>query len=232
MTPWGLTAALLLAPIGPACAQTAEGADDAFTLSANAALVSDYRFRGISLSNRDPAIQGGIDLNHESGFSIGTWASSLASNGGANMELDLYGGYAGSAGGIDYSVTALGYFYPGTSGLTYFELAGSVGTTLGPATVGLDAAWVPDQANFGGENFSLSGRAEVAVSGTPVKLFGHVGYEDGDVYRRKWDWEAGLSYTRGPLTASLSYVDSNYSGPNEAGRLAGAGVVASLSASF
>ena len=47
------------------------------TVSANVALTSDYRFRGVSLSNGDPAIQGGIDVGHDSGFYVGTWASSI-----------------------------------------------------------------------------------------------------------------------------------------------------------
>ena len=57
------------------------------------------------------------------------------------------------------------------------------------------------------------------------------GWEQG-FYDSKWDWEAGLSYTRGVLTASLTYVDSNHGGPVEAGRLGRAGVVAALLASF
>ncbi|MEJ2457546.1 MAG: TorF family putative porin [Novosphingobium sp.] len=204
----------------------------AFSITANATLASDYRFRGISLSDKDPAIQGGFDINHDSGLFAGTWASSIATNGGADMELDLYGGYGGSAAGIDYSMTALVYVYPGTSGLNYFEVLTSLSTSAGPATFGVDAGWVPSQNNFGGDNLYLAGKAEMPLGDTNATLFGHLGYENGDVYDNKLDWEAGISYAAGPLTASLSYVDTNYSGAKEAGRLARAGVVASITANF
>ncbi|MCT2401525.1 TorF family putative porin [Novosphingobium mangrovi (ex Huang et al. 2023)] len=235
---WTERAAALLAialavPSVPAMARE-DGAseDSAFELSANVGLVSDYRFRGISLSGRDPAIQGGFDLSHDSGLFVGTWASSIADYSGSNVELDIYGGYAGSFEGVDYSITALGYFYPGGSGVDYFEVLGTASTSFGPATVGLDAAWVPSQDNYGGNNFYMAAKTEIPVGETPVSLFGHLGYENGDSYDNKWDWEAGISYVAGPLTASVSYVDTNYSGANESGRLARAGVVATLVASF
>lgn len=203
-----------------------------FELSANVALTSDYRFRGISLSDRDPAIQGGADISHESGFFVGTWASSIADTAGANVEIDLYGGYAGVAGPIDYTATILYYAYPGGSGVDYWELSGAIGTSAGPASLGMEIAWVPRQDNFGGDNLYIAGRVAIPLGTSGANLFGHVGHEDGDVYDSKWDWEAGLAYEFGPLTASVSYVDSNYGGTSEAGRLARSGVIATLSASF
>ncbi|MCJ2177480.1 TorF family putative porin [Novosphingobium album (ex Hu et al. 2023)] len=217
----------------PAMAQDADhDQQSAFTVSANVSLTSDYRFRGISSSNKDPAVQGGIDVSHESGLFVGTWASSIATYGGSNMELDVYGGYSGSAGAVDYTLTALVYLYPGGSGVNYAEFSGSFTTAAGPATVGVDLAWVPSQDNFGGDNFYIAGKGEVPLGGTKASLFGHFGYENGDAYFNKLDWEAGISYSAGPLTASLSYVDSDYSGINQAGRLATAGLVASVTATF
>ena len=217
----------------PLMAQDAgEEPQSAFTVSANVSLTSDYRFRGISASNKNPAIQGGIDVSHESGLFAGTWASSIATYGGSNMELDVYGGYSGTAGPIDYTVTALAYLYPGGSGVNYAEFMGSFTTAAGPATVGLDLAWVPSQSNFGGDNFYIAGTGQLPLGDSNASLFGHFGYENGDAYDNKLDWEAGISYEMGPLTASLSYVDSNYSGINQAGRLATAGAVATVTATF
>ena len=203
----------------------------AFEISANVAVVSDYRFRGISLSDRDPAVQGGIDISHESGLFVGTWASSIADYGGSNVELDIYGGYAGSAGGLDYTVTALAYVYPGGDGVDYYEFSAAVDKSLGPATVGIMAAYVPDQTNFPGDNLYLQGSAGYAISGTPISFNLRAGRE-ANAFSKKWDWEAGVAYSRGPITASLAYVDSDFGGPFEAGRLGQAGVVASLAASF
>ena len=235
-----LAAAALFLLSGPAWASDEPPAETAaLELSANVALASDYRFRGISLSNRNPAIQGGVDLSHESGFFVGTWASSIADTAGAHVEVDLYGGYAGAAGPVQYTATVLYYAYPGGKGVDYWELSGALDADLGPAALGVDIAWVPRQDNFGGDNFYLAGRATVPLGIEGASLFGHLGRENGDVYRGKWDWEAGLAYefsppiaSAPPLTASVSYVDSNYGGAAEAGRLARAGVVATLSASF
>ena len=72
--------------------------------SANVTLTSDYVFRGVSQTDEDPAIQGGFDLSHDSGFYIGAWASNVdfneedstdpAADDAADMELDLKVGYA------------------------------------------------------------------------------------------------------------------------------------------
>lgn len=220
-----------------AWAQSQDVADDesteasAFEVSANVAVVSDYRFRGLSLSDRDPAVQGGIDVSHESGLFVGTWASTIADYGGSNVELDIYGGYAGSAGGLDYTITALAYVYPGGDGVDYYEFSGAVDKSLGTATVGVMVAYVPDQTNFPGDNLYIQGSAGYAIPDSPISFNLRAGRE-ANAFTKKWDWEAGVAYSRGPLTASLAYVDSDFGGPLEAGRLGQAGVVASLAASF
>ncbi len=87
------TAGLSLAT--PAMAQSED--DSGFTTSANVALTTDYRFRGVSLSGGEPAIQGGFDVGHESGFYVGTWASSI--KGGpsyGDLEFDVYAGWGGN----------------------------------------------------------------------------------------------------------------------------------------
>ena len=67
-------------------------------------VVTDYRYRGISQSRLKPALQGGVDFAHKSGFYLGTWASTIKwikdAGGDAPVELDLYGGYKGTAGAV------------------------------------------------------------------------------------------------------------------------------------
>lgn len=229
-------AALALVPaMGGATAARAQGAPtdapDAIEISANIGVVSDYRFRGISLSGRDPAVQGGIDVTTASGFFVGTWASNVSNTGGSHMELDLYGGYAGSAGGLDYSAKVLGYVYPGGHGVNYIELAGTLGRTIGPAAFEAQVSYIPDQDNYGYENLYLGAKVDVALPATPLTLRLRGGRESNPAFK-KWDWEAGLSWSHGPITASLSYIDSDYGAADEAGRAGRGAVVASLLASF
>ena len=63
-------------------------------ISGNVALTSDYKFRGISQSNEDIAIQGGFDVAFENGIYIGTWGSTVdfdfsSADGGYNGSLEL-----------------------------------------------------------------------------------------------------------------------------------------------
>ena len=89
----------------------------------NVSLTSDYVFRGVSQSNREPALQGGIEYAAKSGAYIGGWGSSIswlsdlstsAAPISSNVELDVYGGYRGTFNdAVSYDVGALYYWYPG-----------------------------------------------------------------------------------------------------------------------
>jgi uncharacterized protein (TIGR02001 family) len=89
-------------------------------LSGNMSLASSYVWRGIDQNSNSPALQGGLDLAHESGLYVGTWASNV-SNANSNLELDLYGGYATELAGIGVDVGYLAYMYPGADAGTSFE---------------------------------------------------------------------------------------------------------------
>lgn len=220
-----LLAALLAAP-------APVGAETGVDLSANIGLVTDYRFRGLSLSNRGPALQGGVDLEAGMGLFAGTWASTIADYEGAKVELDLYGGYAGSAAGFDYRLSANAYFYPGGRHVDYMEFRAEAERRFGPVTVGAEAAFVPAQRNTGTANHYVGASASVDLPGVAGLTASVRGGREQGFYDGKWDWELGLAWTRGPVTASIAYVDSNYGGAAEEGRLGRGGVVASLLASF
>jgi uncharacterized protein (TIGR02001 family) len=89
----------------------------------NVSLTSDYVFRGVSQSNSDPALQGGVEFSAESGAYIGAWGSSIswlsdlsttAAPLSSSLELDVYGGYRGTfSDAVSYDVGALYYWYPG-----------------------------------------------------------------------------------------------------------------------
>jgi uncharacterized protein (TIGR02001 family) len=101
-------AVALAAPVLPGVAH----ADLAFNVGA----VTDYRYRGISQSRKQPAVQGGVDYSN-GGFYLGAWASSIKwikdGGGDANVEIDLYGGYKGTISeGFGYDVGVLTYQYP------------------------------------------------------------------------------------------------------------------------
>ena len=200
-------------------------------VSFNAGVVSDYRFRGLSLSNRDPALQGGVDASHSSGVFLGAWSSTVADTGGSNVEVDLYGGYANEVAGVGYSFSAVGYVYPGGEGVNYAELFGNFNKSIGETTTYVQIAYIPEQANFSNSNVYVSTSFDTPLPGTPLWLNAGVGRESS-VGFRKWDWTAGVSWSFDTLTWSAAYVDSNFGEETESGRLGRAGAVISLIANF
>ena len=109
-----------------------------WSASGNVAITSDYKFRGISQSDESAAVQGGVDLEHSSGFYIGTWGSSVDfgsdndTGSFGTLELDVYAGYGADIGDTDFSydVSVLYYAYPGDTvdpEGDYWEVAGSIG---------------------------------------------------------------------------------------------------------
>ncbi len=125
---------LAMATFGAPAAQ-AQDATAAYTLSYNAALTTDYRYRGLSQSRLRPAVQGGADYSHTAtGLYAGVWASSIKwiddLGGDANIEIDLYGGKKGSiTEAFSYDVGGLYYAFP-SNGLkpnaNTFELYGQL----------------------------------------------------------------------------------------------------------
>lgn len=101
-----------------AMAQTAAPEPD-YTMSYNAGVTSDYRFRGISQTSLDPALQAGADFSHKSGFYAGVWGSNVkwikeyAGATEGSLEIDLYGGYRGEiAKDLAFDLGVIGYQYP------------------------------------------------------------------------------------------------------------------------
>ncbi|ASK88588.1 TorF family putative porin [Sphingorhabdus sp. SMR4y] len=214
----GLSAILLASTAAPAFAQE-DDSSSAITVSGNAAVTSDYRFRGVSFSDGDIAIQGGIDIGHESGFYIGTWASSIEDSATfGHTELDVYGGWSGEvASGVSVDVGLLYYIYPnGEGGIAgpsdYFEPYASISGTLGPVEATLGAAYAFDQAAIGDDdNLYIYTDFSSGIPNTPISLNAHLGYTDGSLSTAtdgdNFDWSVGADWAiTENLTASLMYV--------------------------
>ena len=118
-----LVAGLLAAATTPGMALAADPAPaptPEHTLTGNVGIFSQYVFRGLTQTNRDPALQGGFDYAHSSGLYAGTWGSNIswlrdggAYRAGGSLELDVYGGYKMTFGDFGVDVGTLYYWYPG-----------------------------------------------------------------------------------------------------------------------
>jgi uncharacterized protein (TIGR02001 family) len=103
--------------------------------SGNVALTTDYVWRGFSQNSENPSLQGGFDYANGA-FYAGTWAA-IVDFGGANMELDLYGGFAGETeGGLSWDVGVIGYVYPDADDLDFLEVKAGLGYSFDAVSLG------------------------------------------------------------------------------------------------
>ncbi len=200
-----LLGGIALAAATPAFAQDAETAPPKpITVTGSVGLVNDYRFRGVSQSDENLAVQGGITIAHESGLYIGTWGSNLAgwgTFGGSNMELDLIAGFKLPVGGGTLDVGATWYMYPGGFDNTDFiEPYAKLSGTAGPVNLTGGVAYAPkqqalgpwyrngtsaangvyDRVNAKDSNLYLWGDISSGVPNTGVTVKGHIGYSNGN----------------------------------------------------
>ncbi|ADM10338.1 hypothetical protein PB2503_11464 [Parvularcula bermudensis HTCC2503] len=201
----------------------ASAQDSSWDVSGNVAFTSDYRFRGVSLSDNSFAVQGGFDAAHASGFYAGTWASSLDGDSGVPTELDLYAGYGWTtADGVSFDIGLLGYFYPDAApdDFDYYEPYASVGTTIGGADLGLGVAYAPEQNALDDDNIYFYSSADFALS-PAVGLSLGLGYEDGPFGDEKLDYSVGVGTSASGLDVSVAFIgftqedDDGFEGSDE-----------------
>ena len=187
-------------------------------VSYNAAITSDYRYRGLSQTRLDPALQGGVDYVHgPTGLYVGTWLSTIKwtkdLGGDGNIEWDIYGGKRGQlTADLSYDVGGLYYYYP-DNGLNpranTFELYGRLG--FGPAYVKYSHATTN---LFGTADSKRSGYLDVgadvdAGNGFIVNL--HVGrqrVENNSAFSYT-DYKLGVTKDFGVATLSLAWIKAN-----------------------
>jgi len=226
LLPAAVTAALLA---GTSLAQAQEPAivtgDElvgGFQISGNVALTTDYRFRGISQSDEDFAVQGGFDAEFGPGFYVGIWGSSVDfdTNGDGydgSLELDYYGGWSSSIGDTDFGIDVgyIYYDYPGDDGdegdYQEFYVGGSW------RDLSLYVHYSDDYYAETDEFWYIAGDYSLGLFDTGLTLDLHVGYnmleEDGgflatdeDAYT---DYSVALTYSWASVDWSLAYVGTD-----------------------
>ncbi len=106
-------------------------------LTANAALTSNYIWRGVTQTTDQAAGQGGIDWGHDSGLYVGTWVSNVNfDNSDDGYEMDVYAGFGGEAGGLGYDLGVISYQYPVSPQFNFTEVYAS--GTMSIVTIGLN----------------------------------------------------------------------------------------------
>lgn len=244
-----LSALMLAATATPAFADDGPTAPPPeFTVTGGATVVTDYRFRGVSQTNKKVAVQGTFTVTHSSGFYVSAWGSTIDDYiaAGSDQELDLIAGYSHTfANGIKLDGGVLYYYYPGGghAKTDFFEPYVDISATMGPVTGKLTANYAPKSnalsVGFGKEdNLYLAGDLSAAIPKTPISLTAHLGHTFGPSYlvpdasKGYTDWNLGASVTWNHLTFGVTYVDTNKDVFLGNRNLTGSGVVGSVGVSF
>ena len=212
-------AALPLAALPSAAFAQDESAEETagpFEIDFELGAFSDYRFRGISLSGKDPEVTAEFSVSHESGFYVSAWASNVDADfdgKGNDLEVDWTVGMSKDIGPINLDAGAIFYSYLNHSDLNYIELYGGITVPVSDASVTVGAAYAPKQDNLGGaDNTYVYISGDLPIKDTPLSLHGTFGIEDGAFGDNKKDWLVGVSYDLGSgITATLDYVDTSRS---------------------
>ncbi|MDI1226742.1 MAG: TorF family putative porin [bacterium] len=203
----------------PADTEKAASPFDGFSVTVDA--VSDYRDRGLSLSDDSPALQISLDWEHDSGFYLGAWGSNVDFNDGgeAKYELDVYGGYTFSWANFDWDFMVNGIFYPGASqtldyDLVEFSLAAE--RTIGIVKAKPSITFSPDNFGDSGVAFYPQLELEAPIGETGFSATGSYGFQSIENKARYGfgdysDWSAGIKYAWNDIEFALQYIDTNLS---------------------
>ncbi len=195
--------------LGLGASAQAEELPAGWSLSSNVALTSNYLLRGGSESDEDPAIQGGFDLDHTSGFYIGTWGSSVAL-GEDSTEIDFYAGYGFEvAPGFDLDLGVVAYTYYPAGDADDEEIYAGIASSVAD----LDY----DFYLYSNSEPDITGELNLAypIPGG-VSLLGQLGFvepdeDDGDyIY-----YAVGASYSYQTLDFSVMWTDTDLSGSDD-----------------
>ena len=242
-----LSVAAALAAPGLAAAQAPAAPSSPHTLTGNAGLFSEYRFRGISQTFEKPAFQGGFDYAHASGIYVGNWNSNVSETlySGASLEMDFYGGWKKAFGDFGLDIGVIYYYYPGS------DLAGvgKIDNTeiyIGGSWKWLSAKYYHAVSDFfsvpdtkGSSYIDLSATFDL---GNGWGIVGHYGQQKvKNISAADYsDWKLGVTKDLGGYVFGLAYIDTDaeesaYTFTNAAGKslfLGDTTVVLSVSKSF
>ena len=195
--------------------------NDNFAVLVDLTLATDYRTRGISQTQNEPALQAGLTLAHSSGLYLGAWSSNVDYGGGlkTRQEVDYYGGWLWQAtedGSLDLGY--IKYAYPKESQFNQSEVYGIIGAY----GVKLAAYYSSDAPGIDSQQSSLYSYVSYATelpfdSGLKLR-YGNMDFKDPHLYSASGDeeesyreWEVKLTHNLAGVLLGLSYIDTDLS---------------------
>ena len=188
----------------PAITEAPASLDPAFEIN----LLSDHRFRGISRSDEDPAVQASVSVFHDSGLYAGLRGTTLSGTDAwrrrdpafqdlGDVQLDLYAGFRTDlGGGFDLDAGALYYLFANGDGATdYVEPYASLSYLIGPVQLTGGAKYAPSQRAIGDEDMLyLFGQADFTLPFRPWSFTAQLGHQDWGAFGSYWTWSLGVAH--------------------------------------
>lgn len=228
---WSAVATIIVLGLMPIVVRAQDtGVPASFSVAGTASLLSQYRFRGLSRSDNQPAVQADLSVTHVAGAYAGVTLTSESPGPAVDMgagEIDLYAGYSHALGpgGIMLDLGLRGYLHPGylyrgrTAG-NVVEIYGSLDRQIGPIDLRAGLSYAPPQAHLGHkagggarDNTYVFAETRADVPGTPLHLHAHGGCTGGglDYTRSYCDYRVGLGATHKALGIDVSLVGTTLS---------------------
>jgi uncharacterized protein (TIGR02001 family) len=165
-------------------------------VSANIGATNNYIWRGVTQTDNDAAVSGGLDYAHDSGLYAGTWVSNV-DYGGASAEVDFYGGFANELDSISYDIGAIYYYYPGRDSdadINFSEAYLNLG--FGPFSAGVNwTFWKEQSGDTHDLYYTLGAGTDIAPTWSIGATLGY------------YDFDGGGNYTHGQLDLSKEVGD-------------------------
>ncbi len=177
-------------------------------------VTSDYRYFGISSSDREPAVQPSLYIMHPDNWYSGIWASNVdfLAPGSPSYEIDVYVGRRFEFASSKLSVEGMGTFFPDNDlpgpTLNFFQGIAKYEHKVGPATMRAETAWSPNGSTGVGDQFRLEGGIDLQTEEwlTVGGMYGTVRSQRGQSRRY---WEAALTARTQQFAFDIRYVDTN-----------------------
>jgi uncharacterized protein (TIGR02001 family) len=197
--------------------------------SFNFTVTSDYRFRGISQSDNDPAVQGSVQYDHESGFFANVWASTIDftpfGDNDASIEIDLTAGYQHTFSEATQGVIKFVYYWypdsdppPFVDDADYVEIIAGLSHQLDIVNLTGEIAYSPDYSGGTGDAWAVTGGAAVPIApkwwvfDKGVEASGHLGHQSFDESEDYTFWDLGVSAGVDIFTFDVRYHDTDIDG--------------------
>jgi uncharacterized protein (TIGR02001 family) len=203
-------------------------------ITAELTIVSDYRRNGVTQSDNNPALQGRIEVRHDSGFSAGAFATSMHGRRGSNAQVSLFGSRRFEFGETDVNLGGAAIIFIGGEADPFGVAQASVVHPIGPVDATLSVGYAPPQDaidNEDGLNINLRVRTPLGrLNGVALTGGASVGHSEGEFAmgaETKLDWSAGVTAEIEGTEFGLAYVDNDLD--NHRGE---AGIVFSITRRF